>query len=102
MSFSLVILGLWSYESSGRDFHTLSIPLMGILLSLLHRPLQENEAKWILVALAITLIYALILIVPVMNTIKGNNPGGLVRVTLMWTVCILALMALLWRWSKIK
>jgi len=102
LSFLLVILGLWSFEASGRDLHTLSIPIMGILLSLFHKPLKGNEStfiKWISIMKG---IYLVVLIMPLRNSFNGGNREALLRVSLMFIATLLTLAGYIYRQMLMK
>jgi len=47
LAVALVMLGLWSFQASGRDNHTLIVPALGILLSFFHRPLLNDPHKFL-------------------------------------------------------
>ncbi|MBK9271873.1 MAG: hypothetical protein IPM48_09755 [Saprospiraceae bacterium] len=97
LSLLLVLLGLWSYESSGRDFHTLSIPVMGIILSMFHRPLKTQPFKWLPWVTALTGLYAFILLMPLQNSYSAGNQQALFRVLLMLLACLSAFCIYLYR-----
>lgn len=91
LCFVLVGVGLWSYEASGRDFHTLSVPVLGILLSLFHKPLKESNQKMEKAAMLASLIVFIIMLLPLKNSIQGNNMMAVVRVSIVLLACGLAL-----------
>lgn len=95
----LVFVGLWSYEASGRDFHTLSVPALGILLSLFHKPLKEGNEKMIKGAMLATLVIFVIMILPLRNSFNSGKTMAIIRVSI---VLISSGLALLWYRSYIK
>jgi len=102
LAICLVLLGLWSYDASGRDFHTLSIPAMGVILSFFHKPLKNEENKWIVWILALTAVYVFILIMPLRNSMNSGNQAAVLRVSLMFTFCFLALVFYIIRYRSLK
>ncbi|HMS29502.1 MAG TPA: hypothetical protein PKD32_06600 [Saprospiraceae bacterium] len=88
-----VIVGLWSYEASGRDLHTLSIPVIGILLSFFYKPLKENR-RYALEAVGIlSSLIVLLLLLPMRNTIQSTKPDkyyAVLRVSLMLAAVLYA------------
>ncbi|MEO6190369.1 MAG: hypothetical protein ABIO44_08405 [Saprospiraceae bacterium] len=88
---ALVFIGLWSYEASGRDAHTLSVPVMGILLSLFHRPLKAGNEKMIKGAMASTLLVFIIMLFPLRNSILADHTMAIFRVSLVLVLCAIAL-----------
>lgn len=97
----LVALGLWSYEASGRDSHTLSIPVMGIILSFFHKPLRLNEAAFLKWVAIITGVYLIVLIMPLRNSFNGGNMAAFLRVSLMFAATLLATIGYLYRIKQI-
>ncbi|MCC6816307.1 MAG: hypothetical protein IT267_07850 [Saprospiraceae bacterium] len=91
VSFVLVIVGLWSYEASGRDFHTLSVPLIGILMSLFHRPLKANNLKFLKGSMALTMIIFILMLLPLRNTLIASNLMGATRIMIILLVLGFAL-----------
>ncbi len=93
LCFILILVGLWSYEASGRDFHTLSVPVLGILLSLFHKPLKERNEKMIKGAMLATLMIFIIMLLPLRNSFNSGNTMAMLRVSI---VLVSTGIALLW------
>ncbi|NOT36798.1 MAG: hypothetical protein HOP11_05430 [Saprospiraceae bacterium] len=93
LSLLLVAVGLWSYEASGRDFHTLSVPVIGVLLSLFHRPLKSGDTKIVKGAMLATLFVFILMLLPLRNSFLSGNMMAVFRVAL---VLLASGIALIW------
>ncbi len=97
---ALIGIGLVSFEASNRDKHTLIVPLMGILLSLFHRPLKNNESKATKWAFYSTIAIFIIMLIPFKNTLESQHIGGLWRVSLILVACLIAIILYLNHFKK--
>ncbi len=97
LALTLVFVGLWSYEASGRDLHTLSVPVLGVLLSLLHSPLKTQPQKYIKFALAASMFVFVLMLLPLRNSILAGHNMAILRVGLILVVSGWALFSYYYR-----
>lgn len=83
LAVALVMLGLWSFQASGRDNHTLIVPVLGIILSFFHRPLLNDPDKFFKIVIAVTGIIFITLLLPLKNSLESGHLMGTFRVSLM-------------------
>ncbi|MEP7197375.1 MAG: hypothetical protein ABI851_12715 [Saprospiraceae bacterium] len=83
LSILLIAIGLWSYEASGRDAHTMSVPCLGILLSFFHKPVKMNNQKIIKICMVTTCLIFIILLLPLRNSILAQHNMAVLRVSIM-------------------
>jgi len=91
LAVALVMLGLWSFQASGRDNHTLVVPALGILLSFFHRPLLNDPHKFLKIVFGVTGIIFITYLCPLKISRERVHHMGTFRVSLMLVSTAVAL-----------
>ena len=91
-AFSLILIGGYGYLQSENPSITALIPVItGIILILLNNGIKVENKIIAHVAVSLTLIMIFGLIMPLLGSIKRSDTGAIIRVSIMLSTTILAL-----------